>query len=147
MYTLKRSIDTIALSKPRVVEPSTAFGTTVERLSAWHDKVTHQIDHSSYHPELIFNMDETMVRAGSNKCKVFHIKDSMPKLIEEDGSENMHVTLALCVSAAGRLLKPFAILSLKNLPDNCHDLLTDYHWGYQSSGWMTKELFEKWVYR
>lgn len=128
-----------------MVKPRTALNNTVSSLTAWYKNVEALIQPSSYNPNLIFNMDETMISAGSNKCKVLHLKGSPPFRIEDTQEEGLHVTLALCINAAGKLLKPLAILEVSSIPFNFDEILDDFHWSYQPSGWMTKEIFKSWA--
>ena len=145
MKQLHRTIPELSKGKPQIVAPNVAEAATSDNIEAWYSDVSDKIDPSQYEPELIFNMDETMIKSTSNKSKVYFLKDNKPLRIETNLEDGMHVTLALCISAAGRFLRPMAILEVASLPLNCNDLIYDFHFAYQSSGWMSLNLFEKWT--
>ena len=57
-----------------------------------------------------------------------------------------HITLGLCVSAAGDHLTPLIVLEKKNLPRNLPEkLISTFAWSGQSSGWMPKQIFSHWA--
>lgn len=66
-------------------------------------------------PELVFNMDETMLDASGYKVKVL-MHAHNPCFFTKNEIKLEHITLSLCISASGSYTHPFAILPLKNLP-------------------------------
>jgi len=42
-------------------------------------------------------------------------------------------------------MKTGAILPLQNLPHSLESMANDFHWAGTSSGWITGEIFDKWV--
>lgn len=127
------------------MSPTVAQCTTPEAITEWHDGISSQINVNGYNPYLVFNMDETMLKSTTKKYKVFHMKDAPNISIQEDEERGMHITLALCISAAGEALTPLAILECQTLPDELRSLGVYYNWAYQPSGWMTKDIFENWI--
>ena len=68
----------------------------------------------NYLPELIFNMDETMLDASRYKIKVI-FQASASRLFTLNEIKKEHTTLGLCITAVGSYLKPLTILSFKTL--------------------------------
>lgn len=131
--------------KPHAVTPAVAQSTTVESIRGWFDRVSKEIDPLTFDKDFIFNMDETMIQTTTNHSKVYHRRDDSAVVIESNPEKSLHITLVVCVSAAGRYLDPMAIMNIQSLPASYNDILHLFHWSYQHSGWMTKDIFEKWI--
>ncbi len=80
-------------------------------------------------------MDEIMLKASSNKVKVFTLRENPGLRIEPGNNEFKHITLALCVNAGGDSTKPLPILLVQNLPSDCVDVVGYFNGAYQSNGW------------
>lgn len=95
-------------------------------------------------PELIFNMDETMMDASGYKVKVITRANS-PRPFTENESKMEHITLGLCISASGGYLRPLCILPLKTLPPLEPNVVHFYSISGQENGFISKEIWHEWV--
>lgn len=58
----------------------------------------------------------------------------------------LHITLGACVFADGDSLQPLLVLPQKEFPVGPNDALIDeFHWNGQEAGWMSTDIFEKWI--
>jgi hypothetical protein len=95
-------------------------------------------------PELIYNMDETMLEVGTGHMKVISKKDA-PRAYTIKPPNSEHITMVLCITAAGDYVKPLCILPLKELP-RLHPLTeTFFHLAGQENGSITKQLLQGWT--
>ena len=76
---------------------------------------------NNFQPENIYNIDETMINLSPNRQKVVVFHDQPDPVIYENGKLE-HITLLFAISAAGRFMKPLAILPLKTMPDLPKDI-------------------------
>lgn len=104
------------------------------------------MDTYPFHPDFIWNADETMISIADNQSKVIVFNDSPPPT-RAIPSRLEHITLMLAGSASGYPLQPFAILPLKTMPDLPDHLLTRYKFYVgNSSGWQTEESLITWLF-
>lgn len=95
-------------------------------------------------PELLYNMDETMLQVGSGKAKVITNKDAPhPQIPVPSTSE--HISLVLYVTASGAVVCPLIILPLHTLPHLDPNTEQFFYISRQNNRWITKELFLGWV--
>ena len=66
-------------------------------------------------PELIFNMDETMMDASGHRVRVI-TRAKSPRLFTENEVKMEHITVDLCISTTEGYVRPLCILPLKTLP-------------------------------
>jgi hypothetical protein len=116
---------------------------TTPVISAWMDKLKGYLDDYSIPPELIYNMDETMLEVGNGRAKVITTKNA-PRPHIPTPSKGEHITLALCVTAAGSVVRPLCILPLKQLPRLDPKTEQFFFISGQNNGSITKEIFEGW---
>lgn len=95
-------------------------------------------------PELIFNMDETMLDASGHRVKVIS-QASSPRPFTENEAKMEHITLGLCISASGSYLRPLAILPLKTLPPLEPRVVNFYSLSGQQNGFISNEIWHEWV--
>ena len=93
-----------------------------------------------YPPELILNIDESMVEDGDDKLKV--ITGSKKRVVEKINLKDEHITLVICIAASGFLFKPLLILPLKNQPDLPGDVTAKFMVSGQDAGWITKQTYK-----
>lgn len=77
------------------------------------------------------------VYCGIEKCKA--IREDRKIGFEE------HISILITIAADGTYIKPLVIVPLVYLPDKADTLLEFYDFAGQSSGWMTKTIFEQWT--
>ena len=63
---------------PRPLEADRAHAATKENLEEWFTRINTKIDPKSVRPELVFNMDETMIDFNNKKLRVVAPKDRAP---------------------------------------------------------------------
>jgi len=129
---------------PRKLERERIEGGNCTILEPWYQLVEEQIETKRYHPSLMGNMDETMLSCKDQRVKVI-IPSERRSGIRRFDKESEHVTLIVTSFADGTMLKAGVILPLKNLPLSLESLAGSFHWAGTSSGWITTEIFEKWV--
>lgn len=117
---------------------------TTPVISAWMDKLKGCLDEYKIPPELIYNMDETMLEVGNGKAKVITNKTS-PRPHISAPAKGEHITLALCVTAAGGVVRPLCILPLKELPRLDPKTEQFFFISGQDNGSITKKIFEGWA--
>jgi hypothetical protein len=73
--------------------------------------------YSTHHfpAQFIFNMDETMLDSSGKKVKVL-VRSNSPCPFTENEVKMEHISLGLCVSAAGGFVAPLVIFALKTEP-------------------------------
>ena len=92
-------------------------------------------------PELIFNMDETMV--SSKKFKILCPKSSRGLSVADDSYP--HITACITICADGHILKPFFILPNKKKIRGLEEFRNNAYFASSTSGWMNKKLFTFWA--
>lgn len=118
---------------------------SAEAISTWMEQYSqlYYLYHSP--PELIFNWDETMVIPADNKRKVVVFPKSKPPTRKKI-PKGEHISLGLCISAAGEAIRPLLILPLKTLPP-LDTKITDYFsLAGSGSGWIDGNIFRNWLY-
>lgn len=111
---------------------------------AWMDKLDGLLKKYNYPPQLIFNMDETMLDSSGHKVKVIS-QASAPRPFTENEIKMEHITLGLCISASGGYLKPLAILPLKTLPYLDPSILNFYYLTGQENRFINNEIWHQWA--
>jgi hypothetical protein len=108
------------------------------------EKLETLMKQHQYPPALIFNFDETMLHPGKNNLKVL-VRSTGQRPTSKMITKEEHITFGVCVSAVGGKLPPLLILPLKTLPDLPPSLLNYYTITGQSNGWITTEIYSKWI--
>lgn len=95
-------------------------------------------------PELIFNMDETMLDTTGHKVKVVsRAGTSQPYTAEE--AKLKHISLVLCISASGGYVRPLAILPQKTVPPLDPSIVSFYALTGQPNGFIDNGIWHSWV--
>ena len=95
-------------------------------------------------PELIFNIDETMVNLQRSKSKVVVFKN-LPKVVVGDDSKLEHLTLLLSIPAKGDAMKPHLIVPRLTMPPLTDEILEYYDITGTSSGWIDGDILKQWI--
>jgi hypothetical protein len=104
-----------------------------------------KINPSSFAPELTFNVDETMLSFGESKSLVVIPHSQTTATTKTVPTPTEHITLVLCIDAAGGHTETLCILPLKNLPRSLDLLSPKFSWAGQDSGWIDLVGFSNWV--
>jgi len=121
------------------------INSTSDHIEEWFEKVTAEAKPAEVRPELMFNMDETMLDSSPKSIRVIVPRESLGIRLNSNESEGLHITLVFCIAADGGHLKPSLILPLKEFPLTLRNFADTFHWAGQSAGWMTAEIFKNWV--
>ena len=140
-----KSLEDFRVKPSQPISTQRVINSSVERIEDWFKKADELVSPSKRRPELIFNMDETMLDSTARKIRVIVPKDSVPIRVDSNESEGMHITLVFCVAADGEHMKPSLVLPLKQFPFSLAELAHKFHWAGQSAGWMTAEIFKNWA--
>lgn len=130
--------------RPHALEDQRRRACTKENVDEYFSMIRELIDKHQYCPELIFNMDETMMKISPSRLKVISTDDFPEPTIPME-SDVQHMTLCFCVSAAGEHVKTLVILPRKLFPEELSFCAKDFDWSGQDKGWMTKGIFSDWI--
>jgi hypothetical protein len=108
------------------------------------DKLKGILDEYQIRPELLYNMDETSLEVGAGHVKVISTKGG-PRAYVDAPPASEHITLALCITAAGGVVRPLCILPLKELPRLNPKTEQFFFISGQDNGSITKQIFENWT--
>ena len=111
-------------------------------IEAWTQKLATLFQAHNYHPELIFNSDETMLEDGTEKLKVIGGSKAR-RNVDPQPTKLPHITFLVVISAAGRLFKVVAILPLKTLPPLAANMEQFYFFAGQENGWISETTWTK----
>lgn len=111
---------------------------------AWMSRLEQLMEEHQFPPQLIFNMDETMIDASGHRVKVI-TQASSPRPFTENETKGEHISLALCISASGSFLRPLAILPLKTLPPLEPEVISFFSISGQENGFISNEIWHDWV--
>ena len=134
--------DDIKLSPSREVDKTA----TREEIDTYFARLKQLREEHKYSAANIYNFDETMLDFSAPKPKVV-VPSSAKYGVIEAKELDFHITLGLCISADGKHVCPLLILPLKNFPQDLNEYAGCYCWSGQTSGWMTKEIFEQYIDR
>jgi hypothetical protein len=95
-------------------------------------------------PSLIFNCDETMINLGNDRRKVAVFNEE-PAGYRQQNSKMEHITLMLCVDAAGGSVKPTAIFPLKTIPNLSPEVISYFGISGSESGWINGTILNNWL--
>ena len=93
-------------------------------------------------PELIFNMDETMI-SSKRKFKVLCPKGLRGLSVADEVYP--HMTACVTIGAAGHVMKPLFILPNKKKLGDLEEFKNNAHFASSPSGWMNKKIFTFWA--
>lgn len=101
----------------------------------------------SYDARLKWNVDETYMAPGSAKSKVvIESSAAVNKVgIRRMESFNEHLTLVICVSAAGEHMIPAIITPRESVGEAMAMAFPEAAWMHQSNGWMDRGNFVLWA--
>nr|XP_057942280.1 tigger transposable element-derived protein 1-like [Doryrhamphus excisus] len=104
------------------------------------------LEEGNYHPEQVFNMDETGLFWKRMPSRTFIFKDEA-KVCGFKAYKD-RVTVIMCGNAEGFLLKPALICKAKNprALKNKNKNLLPVHWMYNAKGRITKQLTSDWFH-
>jgi 4-hydroxybenzoate polyprenyltransferase len=103
------------------------------------------LDTYEFHPDFIWNADETMISIGSDLSKVIVFTDQPPPCrIKPSKLEHMTLMLAGCPS--GYSMKPLVILPLKRMPELSFPVQIRYNFYVGNpTGWQNEESLHFWI--
>jgi hypothetical protein len=90
-------------------------------------------------------MDETMLAVKSRRVKVLVPSDLKCAVVPARVRETKHITLVMCISADGLVLKPTAILPLKHFPMELEPIGDVFCWSGSSTGWINDDIYLSWI--
>ena len=99
----------------------------------------------------VFSFDETFTAGFENgKTKVVVNRDEMEEMggrpFRQTFDPGMHITVMICISAAGVLLRPFVILPLKSVPEDLEEFKVYMTIATNGgSGWINTRLLRQWT--
>jgi len=97
-----------------------------------------------FDPDLVVNMDETMVLPGHIRVKVL-CGASTPRPSVEELEKQDHFTLVIAVAASGKALPSHLILPRQTAPNLPEEVRCSFYLSGTSKGWLTAEVFRHWV--
>jgi hypothetical protein len=99
-----------------------------------------------FRPQLMYNLDETMVGHVKGKLKLITRRDDPKPVLSVPERDPEHVTVVVTISAAGDHLDPLVIFPLATVPPLDDTLRQAVFLAGQPAGWMTSELFRNLIF-
>lgn len=117
------------------------------QMNRWINEAGEIFSNNEISSQFIFNMDETWVATLRCQEKVIIDRSAMRENLQVNVKNdiNEHFTLVLCQSASGRIIRPLLIVPRKKVPKELVPFSDTIHFAANPTGWMTSEIFEKWV--
>lgn len=113
-------------------------------IAKWLGEVKEIMDTHHFPPQLIFNMDETMLDSSGHKVAVL-VRSSSPQPFTENEAKLEHITLILCISAAGMYIRPCAIFPLQHEPYLFDNVKSFFYISGQKNGFIINDIWHEWV--
>ncbi len=113
-------------------------------VDGWLKMYKHLLERGNYTSNMIWNADETFLFPGKGRVKLLGCSGGKAPL-QARLDKSKHMTLHLCVSAAGKAMKPMIIFPLKRMPVLTEASANYFSGAAQAKGWMVKKLFRKWL--
>lgn len=130
---------------PRKVETSRVNACTIENLSPHFERLRSLYQRHKYSPDLIYNVDESMVEGSTGNYRVIVHSDDIVPTTEIPDQIRLHITIVTCVSAAGFAMPNLLILPRKEFPASLQSFAREFVWAGTEGGWMTQTIFEEWI--
>lgn len=110
----------------------------------WMNEVGDNYQTYNFPPQLIFNMDETMIDSSGHKVKVL-VRSGSDRPFTENEAKFQHITLVLAISASGAYVQLLAIFPLKTEPYLLPCIKGFFHTSGQQNGFIINEIWHEWV--
>ena len=141
---MKRRVEDLKFRVPSQLEQS-RITVKADDVRSFYASLGSLIEEYRIHPALLANVDETMLKTLRKWRKVVsRLEDPDPFIAEDE--KVTHITLLPTVFANGDSLQSLVILPLVHIPNDLEDdLLGSFHWIGQSSGWINRETFHRFM--
>jgi hypothetical protein len=113
---------------------------TAAVITHWMETLESLIKQYNFPASLILNFDETMLDPTHPKLKIIS-RSGNPRLFVATAEKGEHISLGLCVAAAGASIHPLVILPLKLAPLLSAELSHFYAISGSDTGFITKEIW------
>jgi hypothetical protein len=118
----------------RLVEADRTADCSNQAIADFFAGMEKRLTPSLFAPELTFNVDETMLAFSTSKSLVVIPRTQKAAMSTSTKLPAEHITLVLCVDAAGGHLQTTCILPLKNLPKSLDSLSHNLYMGWTGIG-------------
>lgn len=136
----------ITLRQPEPTSAARAMAFNKQQVENFFEKLDSVIQENSIQPHRIFNMDESGLSTVQKPPRVMAAKGRKQVGSITSAERGQHVTSVCCMNAIGNFIPPCLIFPRKNRKDELLDKAPPGTLGlFQESGWMTSELFVKWL--
>ncbi len=100
-----------------------------------------------FDPRLIFNVDETFLAPGSKKQRVVIVRGTTTRTVGVHTLEsyNEHMTLVLCISAAGAVAPYSLVLPFQHATEEMAKVFPCSTFTGSAKGWVDREIFDRWA--
>lgn len=141
----KRNLD-LSLRKPENTSIARAMAFNKPVIAKFFQVYEEVIDKYKITPEKIYNVDETGVSTVQNPPKIFASKGKKQVGTLAGAERGIHITVVCCTNPIGNYIPPTFIFPRKNWKEGLMEGAPTGSIGFpQESGWMTGELFVKWM--
>lgn len=136
----------LSLRKPESTSAARAQGFNKPQVSRFFRRLEQLMEKYNFEPNNIYNVDESALSTVQKPSKIFATKGKKQVGCITSAERGTHTTVVCCMSAAGSFIPPALIFARKKhkaeLVDDApvRTLLL-----CQESGWMTGELFLRWL--
>lgn len=134
----------LKVTTARPLEYARMAACTLENLESYFEKVKTLFSSGAYSSELVYNIDETMIESTPRNLRAIVPSEcELAKFAYHP--DNLHITLALCITADGGSLTPLVILPNKEFPADLSEIKGSFCWSGAESGWINAEVFHAWT--
>lgn len=113
-------------------------------INKWMAEYVEIYEKYKFPPQLIFNMDETMLDSSGYKVKVL-VRSGARRPFVENEAKFQHITMILCISASGNYVRPCVIFPLVHEPYLLDSVRSFFHISGQQNGFIINEIWHEWV--
>lgn len=133
---LSQVIYQFILSKDRIL--------TCTMVESWMIDLEKIMKEEHFPPQLLFNMDETMVDPSLPHLKVITSPYS-PQPVVPVETKSEHISFVMCITASGQYIRPLCILPLKTLPPLQTEVQNFFYISGQNSGFISSKIYAEWI--
>ncbi|KAJ4427599.1 hypothetical protein ANN_25247 [Periplaneta americana] len=136
----------LSLRTPESTSLNRSIGFNKPEVNRFFKRLTNLMEKYEFTPYKIYNCDETSVTTVQKHSKVISLKQNRQVGKLTSAERGRSVTVLFCMNAGGQYTPPFFIFPRQRMNER---LLTgapkDSIGEAQSNGWMTSQLFLKWM--